>query len=298
MSRVLGNLLLATLALGGCRAAPAEERSQSGGGGQIASAVQSAVAAGATPVAPLGWPELLPEEVELDIRPRKRPIVVYLDAGHGAKDNPGNTSCFCVEEQQFTLSLSMDVAADLEELGAFEVIQSRREDQLVQYGERVDTARRARADVFVSLHSDIRGDAADEWSPDGAAICRRSVEAPGFSVLYSDEGTEHLVTSRRRLADSIASALLEAQFIPYLGAEYKNLYEPIPSETGVFVDRHEDKKRIFVLRRTTMPAVIVETHNALDPREALAFEDPIVRRLFSRALAKGILVAMEPPAQH
>ncbi len=156
----------------------------------------------------------------------------------------------------------------------------------------MEAARRVGADVFVSLHSDIRGKP-DEWNPNGgSAICRRALEAPGFAVLYSDEGAPALAERRKAFADGIASALLEAKFIPYLGAEYVDLYEPIPSPTGVYVDRHEDKKRIFILRRTTMPAVIVETHNALDSREAIAFEDPLVRRRFSLALAKGIFAVV------
>jgi hypothetical protein len=43
-----------------------------------------------------------------------------------------------------------------------------------------------------------------------------------------------------------------------------------------------------------MPAVIVETHNALDSREAILWEDPIVRRAFSLALAKGLVLATSP----
>lgn len=221
---------------------------------------------------------------------RRRPIVVYLDAGHGAKDNSGATSCYCVEEQAFTQSLALDVKEDLTALG-FKVILSRTGLQLVSYADRVETATRSRADVFVSLHSDIRG-RPEEWSPDGVSTCKRSIEAPGFSVLYSDEGAPSLAEGRKRLAESIADALQEAMFIPYRGAEYVGLYEPIPSEDGVFVDRHAEGKRIFVLRKSTMPAVIVETHNALDPREATAFEDSIVRRAFSLALAKGIVGAV------
>lgn len=221
---------------------------------------------------------------------RRRPIAVYLDAGHGAKDNSGATSCYCVEEQAFTQSLASDVKEDLTALG-FKVFLSRTGLQLVSYADRVDAATRLRADVFVSLHSDIRG-RTEDWSPDGQSTCKRSTEAPGFSVLYSDEGASALADSRKRLAESIAFGLEQALFIPYRGAEYVGLYEPIPSEDGVFVDRHAEGKRIFVLRKTTMPAVIVETHNALDPREATAFEDSIVRRAFSLALAKGIAEAV------
>lgn len=277
---------LLLIALSACSRGGGGEEGASPVGSRSASPVSSTSGEEPEPQGPLGWPELLPEELELSLPARRRPITVYLDAGHGAKDNSGATSCYCIEEQAFTLSLANDVKEDLIALG-FKVLLSRTGLQLVSYAERVDAAARQRADVFVSLHSDIRGHP-EEWSPDGQNSCKRSFEAPGFSVLYSDEGAPPIAAARKRLAESIASALQEALFIPYRGAEYVGLYEPVPSDDGVFVDRHAEGKRIFVLRKTTMPAVIVETHNALDPREALAFEDSIVRRAFSLALAKGI----------
>lgn len=234
------------------------------------------------------WPGALPLDVEVP-RP-SRALVVYLDAGHGAENNPGNSSCFCEREQDFTLSLLDDVTAVLEEHG-MTVVPSRAGSELVGYANRLEAARKAHADAFISLHSDIRGDG-EEWSPDGAKTCLRSERAPGFSVLYADEGAGPLVARRLRLARAISDSLLDATFTPYEGGEYVGLYEGTPADRGVFVDRHAPDKRIFLLRKTDMPAVIVETHNALDPREALAFEDPLVRRAFGLALARGIVSAL------
>jgi len=238
------------------------------------------------PVSPV-WPEALPRDLEVPVP--SRPIVVYLDAGHGAENNPGNSSCFCEREQDFTLSLLDDVTNVLEEHG-FVVVPSRFGSELVSYAKRIEAARKARADAVVSLHSDIRG-AGEEWSPDGAKTCLKSERAPGFSVLYADEGDGPLVAKRLVLARAISDALIDAAFIPYQGGEYVGLYEGTPADRGVFVDRHAMDKRIFLLRRTEMPAVIVETHNALDPREATAFEDPTVRRSFALAVARGLVAA-------
>ena len=235
------------------------------------------------------WPHRLPVEVELP--PRKegaRRVSVYLDAGHGATDNTGNSSCFCVREQDFTHALAGDVASILEETGRFWVVGSRFGDQLVAYAARVEEAARLKADVFVSLHSDVRGKK-ETWAPEPSLSCQRALDAPGYSVLYSDEGDARLVGRRVELADRVALAMGDAAFFPYGGEEYVGLYEGSTTQSGVFVDRHEPKKRIFVLRRPTMPSIIVETHNALDPREAELWEDPEVRRAFALALARGIL---------
>jgi N-acetylmuramoyl-L-alanine amidase len=281
MARIAGCLALILLAACSDRAGREINIAASVASSSPAAPIQPDVSSGV-------WPEALPLDLEVP-RP-SRSLVVYLDAGHGAENNPGNSSCFCEREQDFTISLLDDVTAVLEEHG-MTVVPSRAGSELVSYASRLEAARKARADAFISLHSDIRGNG-EEWSPDGAKTCLRSERAPGFSVLYADEGAGPLVARRLLLARAISDALLDAAFTPYEGGEYAGLYEGTPADRGVFVDRRAPDKRIFLLRRTEMPAVIVETHNALDPREALAFEEPLVRRAFSLALARGIVSAL------
>ncbi len=234
----------------------------------------------------LGEPAFLqPKELTPEL-PNQR-LVVVLDPGHGAKDNPGNTSCYCIAEQDFTLALAYDLEAVLDELGGFDVVLSRRGSELVSYADRVALAERLQADAFISLHSDIRGQA-KLWRPDGTADCKWSEEAPGFSVLFSDEALPRMVAARRSLGSELAKGLLAAEFSPYGGKEYLNLYESDAAAAGLFVDRHEAKKRVFVLRKPTVPSIIIETHNALDPREASRWEDVDVRRAFALAVAEGL----------
>ena len=49
----------------------------------------------------------------------------------------------------------------------------------------------------------------------------------------------------------------------------------------------------MVLRRPAMPAILVETHNALDPRETARWDEAYTRKAFTLALARG-LVAVAP----
>jgi N-acetylmuramoyl-L-alanine amidase len=255
----------------------------------------------AAPAAPPGFPDLsVPEPgadvevLELDASVMARPVRLLLDAGHGAADNAGNTSSFGVAEQDFTLDLALDVAALLESTGGFEVRLSRSPGETVVYAARVEAARAMGADAFVSLHSDVRG-TTRPWSPMPGVEARAAVDAPGFSVLFADEGDPALARRRRGLAIAVAREMSAAGFFPYGGAEYEGLYAADAEAPGAFVDRHDDAKRIFVLRRTPMPAVIVETHNALDPREAARWDEAWHRRAFAMALARGLAAAVAAP---
>ena len=209
---------------------------------------------------------------------------IYLDAGHGADHNVGNTSAECELEQDFTLVLATDVAASLEATGHFEVTLSRQPNELVDYHTRVRAA--AGADAFVSLHSDVRGDNVSDGE------CPLSLSAPGFSVLWSDADDASLNDARLKLARKTATRMMQAGILPYDGADYRGLYARDDDVAGVFVDRHETDKRIFVLHKPTVPSIIIETHNAWDLREAKRWKQPVVRKAFAAALIAALYDAL------
>lgn len=216
-----------------------------------------------------------------------KPPTLCLDAGHGAENNEGNTGVFGQKEQDFTKLLSYDVTETLEP--TFSIVLSRTDGDRVAYPARLELARARRCDMFVSIHSDVRGES--RAVPFGETGRKMSLDWPGFSVLYSDEGDPTAVAARRELARAIARAMTEASFAHYDG-DYEGLYarDEVP---GVFIDRHEPQKRIFVLRRMPMPSVIVETHNAIDPRDARAWETPTTRAAFAYALGSGLIAFVE-----
>jgi N-acetylmuramoyl-L-alanine amidase len=213
---------------------------------------------------------------------------VVLDPGHGAPGNRGNSSCFCVDEQDTTLTLAEALRDHLEATGHFEVLLTRARGAIVEYPDRVADAQAVDAQAFVSLHSDIRGKS-EPWSPAPGKTCSVAYDQPGFAVLFSDEADPALVGQRRELGRAVARRMEAAGFLPYGGAAYVGLYEGDPGARGLFADRHAPEQRIFVLRRTPMPAVLVETHNALDPREVTRWEAPETVEAFTAAVTAALV---------
>ena len=218
---------------------------------------------------------------------------VALDPGHGARDNTGNLSAFCEDEQDYTLRLARAVAARLERGRHFEVRLTRPDDRPVEYEARVAAAAAWGAEAFVSLHSDVRGHR-DSWSPAPGQTCPRAEGSTGFAVLVSDEGEDALQTGRLEFARLLAAAMLDTGFVAYDGSSYEGLYAHDAAQRGVFLDRHEEQKRIFVLRRTRMPAVLVETHNALDPTEAARWNERDAVDALASALARALVGLLAP----
>jgi N-acetylmuramoyl-L-alanine amidase len=212
---------------------------------------------------------------------------VMIDPGHGAPNNHGNTSSFCVEEQDAMLDVAGGLADRLEETGHVAARLARDPGRLVEYPARLEEAAAWGADAFVSLHSDVRG-RIERWSPAPGRDCPFAVDAPGFAVLYSDEGDPALTARRAALARAVARRMGEAGFLPYAGAAYVGIYAADEQAPGAFVDRHAAEQRIFVLRRAAMPSILIETHNALDPREATRWTEPETLDAFAAALAAAL----------
>ena len=160
------------------------------------------------------------------------------------------------------------------------------------YQARVEAATTWGADVFLSIHSDIRGQTGETQIASPDKVCRVNLGAPGFSVLLSEDGAESLVEARRALARKTARRMREAGFGAYAGAEYGALYAKDPDESGVFLDRHAYEQRIFVLWKPTMPSIIVETHHALDPREVQLWAATATHEAFASVVAASLVDAL------
>jgi N-acetylmuramoyl-L-alanine amidase len=102
--------------------------------------------------------------------------VVVIDAGHGGHD-PGASGAN-VHEKDLTLAAAKALKARLEATGRYRVVMTRDEDVFVPLENRVQIARKANADLFISLHADAGGNT----STRGASV-----------YTLSDQGSQRVV---------------------------------------------------------------------------------------------------------
>jgi N-acetylmuramoyl-L-alanine amidase len=139
----------------------------------------------------------VPKPPPLAKRPRDKPLVV-IDAGHGGVD-PGAIGVNGTKEKDIVLQAAKAVAAKLEETGRYRVLLTRKDDLFLKLGERVAIARRARADLFLSLHANTAA------SPDAAGLSVYSL-----SETASDKIAAALARKENK-ADIIAGVDLAAE---------------------------------------------------------------------------------------
>jgi N-acetylmuramoyl-L-alanine amidase len=227
---------------------------------------------------------------------RSAKLRLYVDAGHGAKDNHGASSCTCENEEDFTLRTAEALVKALAATGRFELRLSRAGAARPSYAARVAEAETWKADLILGIHFDVRG-AAYPWEPAPGQQCWRAPviqesgeETGGFSVLWSDEDADRRPERQKgaQLGRAIALKMAQTGLLPYGGWDYQDLYvsDEVP---GCFIDRHLPRRRVWMLKKPRVPSVIVETHHALDLQERARWDEPATLEAFASAIAAALL---------
>lgn len=252
--------------------------------------VQTAAAAPVpTPVAAQP-PAAAPSGPVAPVRPGALPVVV-IDAGHGGQD-PGAPSIIKGRwEKEVTLAIAKAIKEELDRSGKVKAVLTRSTDIFIPLGRRVDIARAAGANLFISIHADSIG------RPDvhGATVYTLSETA-------SDKEAERLAAKENK-ADVIAGINLGAEsqdvtniLIDLVQRETMNLSAEF---AGIMV-REVGKHRYFrsnnhrfagfrVLKAPDVPSVLLETGYMSNLEDS--------KYLFSeagqKAIARGVRAAVE-----
>ena len=253
-------------------------------------------AAPPVPAAETAKAEVPPPETPAP-RPRSGKLpVVMIDAGHGGKDvgaTPAEGDGVPVGryEKDITLAIARATAAALNNGGQVRALLTRNDDRFIPLGGRIAIARRAKADLFISIHADsapnilARGAsvytlsetasdavaarlAARENQADIIAGVNLGVEAPGVGDIMID------LARRDTLNRSVAFA--------------ETLQRSLESRIGFRGEFHHFAG-FYVLKAPDVPSVLLETGYVSNVEDA--------RLLFSpegqAAIAQGIVQAVE-----
>jgi len=220
----------------------------------------------------------------------KRTIVI--DAGHGGVD-PGAESVAGYHEKEITLATARVLARTLEATGRYKVVLTRDSDVYLKLHERVNRARAAHGDMFISLHADS---AVADRSTRGASIYTLSETA---SDAESDRYAQ-----RENRADAIGGVALGDQSDDVAGI----LVDLTVRETvndgnrlaGMMVDSLEHHSIMLlpttphrsagfaVLKSPDIPSVLIEMGYLSDMADARALADPRHQQQIAGAIADGV----------
>lgn len=238
----------------------------------------------------------------------QRKIVVAIDAGHGGKD-PGARGASGSWEKNITLAVARELARQIDREPGFESFLVRDGDYYLVHQQRYEKARKANADLFVSIHAnayhdrDMTGTAVYVLSPKGASSTHATMLANrenmsdligGVDIGENDDATTAVLIDIMQASAMEASYDVGARLLSSMG-RVNNLQKPRVQQAS-----------FLVLKSPDIPSVLVETAFLTNEEEARKLTDADYQERMARSMLDGIKgyfqsyrpqqqIALDPP---
>ncbi|HTT04290.1 MAG TPA: N-acetylmuramoyl-L-alanine amidase [Steroidobacteraceae bacterium] len=219
-----------------------------------------------------------------------RDVIIAVDAGHGGED-PGATGPDGTHEKNVTLAIARALAARIDGEPGMHAVLTRDGDYFVPLRDRMERARAAHADLFVSIHAD--------------SVRDRSIEGSSVYIL-SERGASS--EAARRLADQENAADLKggislAAQAPELRSVLMDLSQNASmaqsgeaaqdvlgalDRVGAVRKREVQQAAFVVLKSPDVPSMLVETAYISNPSEERRLRDPQQQQRLAQAIFSGI----------
>lgn len=211
--------------------------------------------------------------------------VVVIDAGHGGHD-PGAQSSHN-NEKDITLAAARALKARLEKTGRYQIVMTRDSDVYVPLETRVQIARKAGADLFISLHADSAGDNAGAHGASVYTLSDRGGERVGKVIDRND----WFVRTGNRAGDPAVGQIL-------LDLTQRSTRNRSAVFAGLVVDKISDRVDIlprthrdagyFVLLAPDVPAALLEMGFITNPDDEARLTDSDQRARLMDGVASAI----------
>ena len=219
-----------------------------------------------------------------------RDIVIAIDPGHGGKD-PGAVGRAKTKEKDVALAVSKILAAKINAEPGMRAVMTRSNDRYVDHRARMELARRAKADLFISVHAD----AVEDRRARGASVYVLSLKGA------SDEAAKRL--AERENASSLVGGVSLSDKDAVLASVLLDLSQNAALSAGMQVGddvisqlarigkvhrRTVQQAGFLVLKSPDVPSILVETAYISNPEE----EKKLRSRAHQDKLASAILIGV------
>jgi N-acetylmuramoyl-L-alanine amidase len=219
-----------------------------------------------------------------------RDVIVAIDAGHGGHD-PGAIGRGKTREKDVALQISRTLAARISAEPGMTAVLVRNGDYYVDHRERMEIARRSKADLFVSVHADAVKDsraggasvyalslkgASDEAARQLAERENASVRVGGVTLDDKDEVLASVLLDLSQSAALSASLDVGSKVIGEL------------ARLGKVHRRTVQQAGFLVLKSPDMPSILVETAFISNPSEEKKLRDAGHQGRLADAILAGV----------
>lgn len=227
----------------------------------------------------------------------EKPFIVAIDAGHGGNDS-GAQGINGTYEKDVVFSIARKLEALANAQKGMKAVMVRQGDYYVGLRKRMDIARAAKADVFISIHADAIQDA----SVHGASVYALSTSGASSESAYwrahsenaadlvegeqlndEENGLTNVLLDLSQAATQEASVLLANKVLKNFESVAQLHYESV------------QKAGFAVLKSPDIPSILVETAFISNPQEELKLVSSGHQLKIATAILKGIRSYMKEP---
>ena len=219
-----------------------------------------------------------------------RDLVIAIDAGHGGED-PGAIGKGKTREKDVVLAIARRLASHVNAEPGMRAVLIRDGDYFLSLRQRIDQARKHKADLFVSIHADAFHDARVHGSS-VYVLSRRGASSEMARWIAARENASDLVGGVRLddkddlltevLLDLSQTASIEASM--EVGAEVLKHFQKV----GKVHKPSVQHAAFAVLRSPDIPSILVETAFISNPSEERKLRDARHQEQLARAMTAGI----------
>jgi N-acetylmuramoyl-L-alanine amidase len=211
--------------------------------------------------------------------------VVVIDPGHGGKD-PGAAGAVSVEKD-VTLAAARALKSKLERTGRYRVVLTRASDLYIPLETRVSIARKAGADLFISLHADSDADPMIK----GASVytlSEKGVDRAARKVMSGDNWFRDMsLPGQDPAVDRILLDLTQRATSNRSSAFARLLIDDLDRTTALLQRSHRDAGFV-VLLAPDVPAVLLEMGFITNSEDEARLNDPSRRARLVEAVAEAV----------
>ena len=223
---------------------------------------------------------------------QKKTMIIVIDPGHGGKD-PGALGRKGTREKDIALKISNHLRDIITKKTQAKVFMTRKSDVFVALKDRATFANEHKADLFISIHINSHpkksikglelyhfGEASDPRALEVAARENGTPledNAPAWQFILADKLHDKKVEDSQEFAWTTKKSLVK-----YLKSFYK------------IKDHGVKTAPFFVLRMTTMPAILAEVAFISNPTEEKLLKSSTYQKRMARGIFEGIQAYITP----
>lgn len=240
-----------------------------------------------------------PPKVVKKVEPKSnkpRDLIIAIDAGHGGED-PGAIGAGRTMEKHVVLAIAKELQQLFIKEPGFTPVMVRTGDYYLGLAERIEKARAAKADFFVSIHAD----AFKTPTASGSSVYMLShggASSTASKWLADKENRSDLIGGYRFVEDSeseVNRVILDLS-MTNKRSESTLLGQSILKEMGKITKLHKqnvEEAGFAVLKAPDIPALLVETGFISNPQESRLLSTKAHQKKIANALFNGITAYFE-----